>query len=105
MYFLIYRKHLILYNNPLQKLYDFNFSIQFVNLIKSYLSSRSQLVKIDHFKSNLLGLSTGVPQLSILGPILFINDLPKECEQCNDDTVIFTHGKCRRDCKKVDRHW
>ena len=38
----------------------------------SYITGRSQYVEIDGVPSSILTLSTGVPQVSILGPILFL---------------------------------
>ena len=46
---------------------------------RSYLTGRTQFVDIDGIKSENLNISTGVPQGSILGPLLFLlymNDIP-----------------------------
>ena len=71
------------------------------NWFKSYLTNRSQCVKINGIKSEYLNICTGVPQGSILGPILFIlfiNDFPLVSQQLDmflyaDDTTICLSDK------------
>lgn len=69
------------------------------NWFTSYLKDRKHRVKINGTKSNLKTCNIGVPQGSILGPILFlifINDLPqlnnvmKSILYADDTTLLFT---------------
>lgn len=82
----------------LQKLSShFFFSRDAVMLIKSYLQERKQAVFIDGQTSEFIEIISGVPQGSVLGPVLFslfINDLPCVLKFCKihlfaDDVQIY----------------
>ena len=87
------------------KLHAYGFSEKSVIFIYSYLKRRKQNVKIDNIFSSFQTLLSGVPQGSILGPILFnifFNDLltvPKKSQMYNftDDNTISAVSKSTDD--------
>ncbi len=81
----------------LSKLHHYGIRGLALDLLSSYLSSRLQYTSYDSHLSGLLPVSCGVPQGSILGPLLFllyVNDIPSSSKHFSfvlfaDDTNIF----------------
>ena len=85
----------------LKKLTGFGVVEDELKWFKNYLTNRSQVVEFLGVTSSAEAITFGVPQGSILAPLLFIlhlNDLPDALESCSvlmyaDDTVLFCSGK------------
>ena len=59
------------HNELLTKLWSFGITGKLWRWFKCYLQDRQQCAKINNWSSDLLTLISGVPQESILGPLLF----------------------------------
>ena len=104
----------------ISKLRNLGFSNPGVDWFWSYLSSRSTVTSINNPTSDPKPVTVGVPQGSILGPLLFllyINDLPRCLTHCKsilyaDDTLLYhsartvadLESKINTDLESVS-HW
>lgn len=87
-------------NILLNKLYNYGLRNTVFNWFKSYLSNRSQTVKFKDVTSDSLNVDYGVPQGTVLGPLLFlmyVNDIVNSVKYCQmelfaDDTMIYISG-------------
>jgi len=81
-----------------KKMHNMGFSKHFLHWILSYIGERRQFVQINDKTSELVDVQFGVPQGSILGPVLFnfyandLNDI-HDCTafQYADDTTFIKH--------------
>ena len=88
------------HNILLQKLASSGLDDLSVKWFSNYLTGRTQSVVADGFKSNSLLINKGVPQGSILGPLLFtlyINNIILPSLHCDvhfyaDDTILYSLG-------------
>ena len=89
----------------LNKLSSFNIGGAVWQWFQAYITNRRQYISINGCNSCLLPVESGVPQGSILGPLLFIiymNDIPNSVSFSNiylfaDDTKCFKHIKVQND--------
>ena len=86
-----------------------------LNWIRNFLSKRQQKVKVGNIFSKTSDVTNGVPQGSILGPILFriyINNLPNcvssTCKIFADDTTLYNFSSkssvLQKDLNSL-QHW
>ena len=80
----------------LEKLKAYGFSLHALEMMSSYLLGRQKCVSVTGVCSNFISIITGVPQGSLLGPMLFnifINDLScvpsVSLRLYADDTIAF----------------
>ncbi len=92
------------------KLPAFGIVGKLLNWIKAFLNGRTQRVIPGDFISKWTHVLSGVPQGSVLGPLLFIifindliNNLPAgcNCKLYSDDTRMISIIKCKEGCDKL----
>jgi hypothetical protein len=86
----------------LEKLDQYGMRGMVLEWFRTYLSNRTQQVKFNNQWSECIKTEYGVPQGSVLGPLLFtiyINDIVEYCpEECSikmfaDDTLVYVSGE------------
>ena len=99
------------HTNLLLKLRDMNFSIDSLQLLSNYLKGRKQYVQVEDKTSSIKSMFFGVPQGSILGPVLFnlyvvelSDQIISSSIQYADDTTSTGTAKLKTYCR-LSRKW
>ena len=91
----------VLHKGILFKLRQLGVNESLINLFSSYLKNRSQIVRVNGVNSDVGYTNCGVPQGSVLGPLLFLvyifdisDNICSNISLFADDTILFDSCKC-----------
>ncbi|CAH0549695.1 unnamed protein product [Brassicogethes aeneus] len=96
----------------INKLNKYGLNATVLKWFKSYLTNRQQKVKYKNATSNPVFVNYGVPQGTVLGPLLFllyVNDIVKVVKHCQielfaDDTMVYVSGTDVKHMEKILNH-
>ena len=93
-------------------LLNLNLPLFFIKIVNSYLQSRTQRVAFNNVLSGALPVNSGVPQGSVLGPVLFclyirslqsIDSVAKCFKYADDTTFLLSIPKAADPCSLISR--
>ena len=94
----------------IEKMKFYNIHPSVVEWTKAFLSSRTQSVVVDGYTSEAAPVLSGVPQGTVMGPLLFlifINDIAKEIGASvrlfADDCLLYREIKSTKDCSLLQK--
>ena len=88
------------YDILFQKIKNIGISGKLFNWIKDFLSNRKQVVVVDEILSYIASVVSGVPQGTVLGPLLFLIFL-NDIEKCIKSSELSCFADDTRICKSI----
>jgi len=95
----------------LNKLMSYKVDVKLIAWIEAFLCNRTQQVRVNGILSKSQSVLSGIPQGTVLGPLLFIifiNDLPEVCKNLSDiflfadDAKLYKSISDMSDCQKLN---
>jgi len=90
----------------LNKIKSYNINQRLILWIQGFLCSRKQSIRVNGEFSSWFDVVSGIPQGSILGPLLFlvyINDLPELCASQDDSSKLYLYADDAKISKVVSK--
>ena len=98
----------VAHHRLIKKLYSFNINYKVINWIQNFLKKRTQTVVVDGFSSGKESVTSGVPQGTVLGPMLFlifiddiVNNLNGTIRLFADDCLIYREITSEKDTDEL----